>query len=295
MNILIAGGTGFLGSYIKKRFEENGNVVRVISRAGGDVSWDEKELISALENTDVLINLAGKSIDCRFTKENKQQILQSRIETTAFLNNAISKCKSAPKLWINASATGIYKHTVDKILNEYSVELADDFLGKVVRKWEDDFFSLDFPGVRKVALRTSVVFGKSGGVFPLLNRLSKLGVGGKQGNGNQMFSWIYVEDYFRIIQFIIATETVTGIVNATTPNPVSNKYLMAEFKKTNKAIFAIPSPKFLLQIASYMLDFQPDLVLESTNVISLKLKDLNFEFTAPTVENVLELLNKNEK
>lgn len=295
MNILIAGGTGFLGSYLKKRFEESSNVVRVISRAGGDVSWDEKELISALENTDVLINLAGKSIDCRFTDENKHQILNSRIETTALLKNAVSKCKNTPKIWINASATGIYKHTIDKKLNEYSVEFADDFLGKVVQKWEESFFSFDIPGIKKVALRTSVVLGKSGGVFPLLNRLSMLGAGGKQGNGNQMFSWIYVEDYFRIIQLIIANETINGVVNATAPNPVTNKYLMAAFKKTNKAIFAISSPKILLKIASYFLDFQPDLVLDSTYVNSQKLEDLNFEFTAPTVEKALELLNKNEK
>ena len=294
MDILIAGGTGFIGSYIRKRFEETGNSVRIVSRTKGDVSWDEKTLIKPLENVDVLINLAGKNINCRFTEENKRKILNSRIETTATLNKAISKCKNPPKLWINASATGIYRHTINRVLNEYSVDFADDFLGNVVQQWEEEFLNLDFPETRKVALRTSVVLGKTGGVYPLLNRLSKFGLGGKQGKGNQMLSWIYVEDYFRILQFIIDNETINGTVNASSPTPVSNKQLMDAFKKSNRVLFAFPSPKFVLKLASYIFNFQPDLVLDSTNVISQKLEDLDFDFEAKNIETALSKL-KDEK
>lgn len=287
MNILIAGGTGFIGSYIKKRFEENGDTVRVAAREGGDVSWDEADLTRALEKTDVLVNLAGKSINCRFTEKNKQAILKSRIETTRRLNNALGKCINRPKLWINASAAGIYKHTFNEVQDEYAAAYGDDFLAEVVTKWEAEFYSVTFPETRKIALRTTVVLGKSGGVYPLLNRLSRFGLGGKQGSGKQMFSWIYVEDYFRILQFVIKEKTVEGAVNAAAPNPVTNKALMRAFKKTNKALLAVPSPEFLLQMSSYVLNFQPDLVLDSVNVSSRKLKELNFEFQADDIETAL--------
>lgn len=287
MNILIAGGTGFIGSYIKKRFEESGDTVRIVAREGGDVSWDEADLTRALEKTDVLVNLAGKSIDCRFNEKNKQAILKSRIETTRKLNNALEKCKNRPKLWVNASAAGIYKHTFNEMQDEYAATYGDDFLAEVVKKWETEFYSVTFPETRKIALRTTVVLGKSGGVYPLLNRLSRFGLGGKQGSGKQMFSWIYVEDYFRILQFVIKEKEVEGAVNAVAPNPVTNKALMRAFKKTNKALLVVPSPKFLLQMASYVLNFHPDLVLDSVNVCSQKLKELNFEFQADDIETAL--------
>ena len=290
MTITIAGGTGFIGSYIKKRFEENGHKVRVISRTNGDLSWKNEELVKALNTSDVLINLAGKEINCRFTDKNKELILNSRIDTTKMLNEAVSECKKPPKIWINSSAVGIYKHTDEFVLDEYSVDFADDFLGTVVKAWEEEFFRTDLQNTRKIALRTAVVFGKSGGIFPLLNRLSKFGLGGKQGDGNQMFSWIYIEDYFRILQFIIENETMEGVVNAAAPKPVSNKELMRTFKQKNNAVLAIPSPEFILKIASYIIDIQPDLVLNHTNVFSQKLEDFNFEFEAETFDKALDLL-----
>ncbi|MGC3979489.1 MAG: TIGR01777 family oxidoreductase [Paludibacteraceae bacterium] len=293
MNILIAGGTGFLGTYIKKRFEENNHGVRVVSRAAGDVSWIEKELTDALEKTDVLINLAGKSIDCRFTNKNKEQILKSRIETTELLNNAIAKCKNPPDVWINASATGIYEHTFDEKLNEYFDRFADDFLGEVVKNWENVFFSSYHMRTRKVALRTAVVLGKSGGVYPLLNRLSKFGAGGKQGNGRQMFSWIYIEDYFRILNVIVENKDIIGVINASAPTPVSNADLMKAFRKVNKTLIALPSPAILLNVGSYFLNFHPGLIFDSTNVVSKKLELLNFKFDAENIEIILQKLNDN--
>lgn len=293
MNILIAGGTGFLGSYIKKRFKENNHQVRVVSRTAGDVSWIEKELTDALEKTDVLINLAGKSIDCRFTNKNKEQILKSRIETTELLNNAIARCKNPPDVWINASAIGIYKHTFDEKLNEYFDSFADDFLGEVVTNWENAFFSSYHLQIRKVALRTAVVLGKSGGVYPLVNRLSKLGAGGKQGNGRQMFSWIYIEDYFRILNVIIENKDIIDVINASAPTPVSNADLMKAFKKTNKTLIALPTPAILLNLGSYLFNFHPGLILDSTNVVSKKLELLNFKFEAEKIETVLQKLKDN--
>lgn len=291
MNIVIAGGTGFIGSYLKKRFEEKNHKVQVVSRNKENIPWNLENLIKTLNTSDVLINLAGKNIDCRFSKKNKKLILDSRISTTSILNKAVSDCTSPPRIWINASASGIYNHTSEQLQDEYSKLYADDFLANVVKKWEEEFFSIEIPQIRKIALRTSVVLGQNGGAFPLLNRLSKTGLGGKQGNGMQMFSWIYLEDYFRIVEFIIENQTIQGVVNASSPYPVSNSQLMKKINKANKIFLALPSPKIILKIASYFLNFQPDIILDSVNVCSTKLKELHFEYIAPDLEMALNLLN----
>lgn len=295
MNILIAGGNGFLGSYLKKRFVEDGHLVRIVSRSSGDITWNQSQLTEVLNTTDVLINLAGKSINCRFTPANKEQILKSRIQTTHILNKATADCTNPPKVWINASATGIYEHTFDECLSEYSSKLATDFLATVVLNWENAFFKEEILGTRKIALRTSVVLGTTGGAFPLLNKLSKLGLGGKQGDGKQMVSWIFIEDYYRIVKFIIENQTISGVINASAPHPISNTIFMKELQVANRAFLSMPAPGFLLQIASHLLNFQPNLILDSTNVFSQKLKDLSFEFKAPDIHKVIKILNCNEK
>ena len=161
--------------------------------------------------------------------------------------------------------------------------------------WENAFFKEEILGTRKIALRTSVVLGITGGAFPLLNKLSKLGLGGKQGDGKQMVSWIFIEDYYRIVKFIIENKTISGVINASAPYPISNTEFMKELQVANRAFLSMPAPGFLLQIASLLLNFQPNLILDSTNVFSQKLKDLSFEFKAPDIHKVIKILNCNEK
>ena len=159
MNILIAGGTGFIGTYLKKRFEEKGENVKLVSRTGIDVPWVHQSLVDALEHTDVVINLAGKTINCRHTFENKEMILKSRTKATNLLGNAIAACKNPPLLWVNASASAIYKSDEIAPATENSQGLVDDFLADVVRSWEYAFFCFNLPSTRQIALRTSVVLG----------------------------------------------------------------------------------------------------------------------------------------
>lgn len=293
MTILIAGGTGFIGSYLRKRFTDTGFDVHDISRSKGGVSWHLDDLVAAFEKADVLINLAGKSINTRFTEKNKKEILQSRINTTTLLNEAVARCIHPPKLWINASAAGIYRHTFeDKRLDELSGEYAGDFLGNVVRQWENTFFKSQFPLVRKIALRTTVVLGKQGGAFPRFNLLTALGLGGKQGLGKQMISWIHQEDYFRILLFLIANESISGIVNAAAPNPVTNASFMKELRSSKKALIGIPAPVRLLKIASFFIGVDDSLLLDSTNVDSKILNNRGFEFRFPTIDRAFEELTK---
>ena len=288
MKILIAGGSGFIGRYLQKRLQETGHSTRIVSRKHKHVGWQLGSLIDELAETDVLINLAGHTINCRFTAINKKKILESRILTTSLLNEAMAACKTPPRLWINASATGIYEHTAEeKVLDEYAPDFANDFLGEVVEAWETEFRSHAFPFVRKIALRTAMVLGKDGGAFPRLNLLAGLGLGGKQGSGLQMISWIHIEDYFRIILFLIEQQSIEGVVNAATPNPVANAHLMRSLRLMKGVFFRMPAPAFIIKIASAFIGVDASLILDSVNVRSNVLKVNGFEFKFPDIEHAI--------
>ena len=278
MNILIAGGTGFIGTYLKKRFEEKGENVKLVSRTGIDVPWVHQSLVDELEHTDMVINLAGKTINCRHTGENKKMILDSRIKATSLLGNAIAACKNPPLLWVNASASAIYKSDTIAPATDTSEHLADDFLADVVRRWETDFFSFKLPSTRQIALRTSVVLGRSKGAFPSLLRLTRLGLGGKVGNGKQIFSWIHIGDYFRIVEFLIQNDSITGVVNCTSPAPLSNAALMKEMRSKVKIPFGLPAPEFAVRIGAFFIGTESSLLLDSTNIYPERLLNAGFSF-----------------
>ena len=278
MNILIAGGTGFIGTYLKKRFEEKGENVKLVSRTGIDVPWVHQSLVDELEHTDMVINLAGKTINCRHTGENKKMILDSRIKATSLLGNAIAACKNPPLLWVNASASAIYKSDTIAPATENSQGLVDDFLADVVRSWEYAFFSFNLPSTRQIALRTSVVLGRSKGAFPSLLRLTRLGLGGKVGNGKQIFSWIHIGDYFRIVEFLIQNDSITGVVNCTSPAPLSNAALMKEMRSKVKIPFGLPAPEFAVRIGAFFIGTESSLLLDSTNIYPERLLNAGFKF-----------------
>ena len=278
MNILIAGGAGFIGTYLKKRFEEKGENVKLVSRTGIDVSWVHQSLVDALEHTDVVINLAGKTINCRHTFENKEMILKSRTKATNLLGNAIAACKNPPLLWVNASASAIYKSDEIAPATENSQGLVDDFLADVVRSWEYAFFCFNLPSTRQIALRTSVVLGRNKGAFPSLLRLTRLGLGGKVGNGKQFFSWIHIEDYFRIVEFLIQNVSVNGIVNCTSPSPLSNAELMQRMRNKAKVPFGLPAPEFAVRIGAFFIGTESSLLLNSTNIYPELLLNAGFSF-----------------
>ena len=278
MNILIAGGTGFIGTYLKKRFEEKGENVKLVSRTGIDVPWVHQSLVDELEHTDMVINLAGKTINCRHTGENKKMILDSRIKATSLLGNAIAACKNPPLLWVNASASAIYKSDTIAPATETSEHLADDFLADVVRSWEYAFFCFNLPSTRQIALRTSVVLGRNKGAFPSLLRLTRLGLGGKVGNGKQFFSWIHIEDYFRIVEFLIQNVSVNGIVNCTSPSPLSNAELMQRMRNKAKVPFGLPAPEFTVRIGAFFIGTESSLLLNSTNIYPELLLNAGFSF-----------------
>lgn len=296
--LIIAAGTGFLGQVLVHHFKDTFEEIVILTRGkyhttGGIkyVNWNAKTFSgweTELENADVLINLAGKSVDCRYSKENKKEILLSRIESTKILNKAVLKCTTPPKHWLNSSTSTIYRFSLDKQMDEIEGEIGNDFSMNVAQSWEKAFFKTATPKTTKTALRTSIVLGKKGGAFIPLKTLAKLGFGGKQGKGNQFISWIHAADFARAIEFIIQKEIV-GVINIVSPQPIRNTDFMKKLRKSLGVPFGIPIHTFLLKIGSFIIRTETELVLKSRNVIPKRLLDNEFQFKF----NNLDLALKN--
>ncbi len=225
--VVLAGGTGFIGDYFRQQFTKQGYEVKIIARSSPAIKWnDQVAMIEALENAEMVINLAGKSVNCRYHKKNKREIITSRTGTTKLLGDAIKKCQHPPELWINSSTATIYRHAEDRPMTEQNGDIGTGFSVDVAKKWENAFFNFSLPKTRQIALRIAIVLGPNGGVITPYKNLVKFGLGGIQGNGNQMFSWIHVEDLFQITQFLKREKHLSGIFNCSSPNPVPNHHLM---------------------------------------------------------------------
>ncbi|HLP04477.1 MAG TPA: TIGR01777 family oxidoreductase [Paludibacter sp.] len=285
--VVIAGGTGFIGSYLTSRFNKNGYDTFIVSRQPGHVSWNEAELTDALEEAELVINLAGKSINSIHSGSNKKELVSSRLNSTRKIGNAISACKTPPKLWINASAAGIYKPSSTHGMTEKKHETDDSFLARLVSEWENTFFDFRLPATRQVALRTSVVLGKDGGALKPMSKLASLGLGGPQAGGQQVFSWIHIEDYFRIILFLLENPELKGIFNCTAPTPVSNKEFMFTLRDAKKVGIGIPAPEFAIRLGAKLLGTEPDLILKSSYLIPENLLSAGYQFNFPTLESAL--------
>lgn len=287
--VVIAGGTGFIGQYLEQRFTENGYKVLIVSRGANHIQWnDEKALIEALNNADLLINLAGKSVDCRYNEKNKKEILLSRTETTKALGNAIAKCKKAPALWINSSTATIYRHAKDRPMTEEGGEIGKGFSVDVATSWEQTFFSFKLPKTRQVALRIAIVLGKSGGVMKPFMNLVRFGLGGKQGSGNQMFSWIHIEDLYQIILFLEKHKELSGVYNCAAPNPITNKTFMQTLRRVMQVPFGLPSPTWLLKVGAVVIKTETELILKSRWVLPEKLLKAGYVFKYSKIEEALK-------
>jgi uncharacterized protein (TIGR01777 family) len=285
--LIIAAGTGFLGQALVNNFKNKFEEIVILTRGKSQiingikyVNWNAKSFSGwekELENATVLINLAGKSVDCRYTKENKKEILWSRIKSTKVLNEAVLNCKNPPKHWLNSSTSTIYRFSLDKEMDEANGEIGNDFSINVALSWEKAFFKTETPNTLKTALRTSIVLGKNGGAFTPLKTLAKIGFGGKQGKGNQFISWIHEDDFVRAIDFILEKE-ITGVINIVSPKPIRNTDFMQKLRKAVGFPFGIPMNKFFLEIGSFFIRTETELVLKSRNVIPKRLLDNGFKF-----------------
>ncbi|MFB9077471.1 TIGR01777 family oxidoreductase [Flavobacterium procerum] len=285
--LIIAAGTGFLGQVLVNHFKNKFDEIVILTRGKSQlidgikyVNWNARTFSGwekELENASVLINLAGKSVDCRYTQKNRKEILLSRIESTKILNEAVLNCQNPPKHWLNSSTATIYRFSLDKQMDEVDGEIGNDFSINVALSWEKAFFKTETPKTLKTALRTSIVLGKNGGAFIPLKNLAKFGFGGKQGSGNQFVSWIHEEDFAHAIEFIIENK-MDGKINVVAPEPVRNTLFMQKLRKTIGSPFGIPLNKTLLEIGSFFIRTETELVLKSRNVIPKRLLENGFQF-----------------
>lgn len=296
-NILIAGGSGFLGHVLEAYFTTRGFKVYILTRSPqqkNHVYWDGEtfgEWIHTLNGCDILINLSGKSVNCRYNEANKREILQSRIKSTNILGQAIKISKSPPKIWINSSTATIYDHSEEEMMTEGKGRIGNDFSMNVAKAWENEIENLSIkPIVRCVLLRSSVVLGKSGQAHKIYNKLVKWGMGGYQGSGKQMVSWIHEVDFARGVEYIINASDLLGPVNLTSPNPTVNKLFMLEYRKVNNISFGLNHPVLLLKLGAFIIGTETELLLKSRFVYPKKLIDHGFKFTYPKLDLALMAL-----
>lgn len=297
--LIIAAGTGFLGNVLTEHFKNKFGEIVILTRGKSAtnnqinyVNWDAKSFSGwekELENADVLINLAGKSVDCRYNEKNKAEILASRIESTKILNEAILKCKNPPKHFINSSTATIYRHSEDKEMDEYSGEIGNDFSMNVAKSWEETFYEVETPKTLKTAIRTSIVLGKNGGAFVPLKKLTQLGLGGKNGSGKQFISWIHEKDFARAVELIIEKE-LSGSINVVSPKPIRNEVFMKKLQKAIGIPFGLPISKSMLELGAKIIKTETELVLKSRNVIPKRLTENGFEFEFSDLEKTFKNL-----
>jgi len=300
LRIVIPGGTGQIGRLLTNYFHAAGDDVTVIARdttpeaLRGTIGWDGRTLgawTEAIDAADVVINMAGRSVNCRYNENNRRIIKESRTQTTRLIGQAIAAAKHPPALWMNASTATIYRHSFDRAMDEATGQLGGGepnvpdtwrFSIDVAKSWEEVFFQSVTPGTRKIALRTAIVMAPSrGGTLSILLGLVRRGLGGASGSGKQFVSWIHDEDFIRAIEFLIDHEQIDGIVNLSSPNPLPNREFMQALCDAWGARIAIPAAAWMLEVAAAFMGTETELVLKSRRVIPRRLLDAGFEFQFP--------------
>jgi uncharacterized protein len=298
MKIVIPGGTGQVGTILARAFHNEGHEVVVLGRGSpkarpwrveqwnlADVSqWSDK-----LDGADVVINLAGRSVNCRYTPHNRREIMQSRVESVRALGQAISSAKRPPRVWLQASTATIYAHTYDAPNDEISGVIGGTEPGApetwrfsidVATAWENAFDEIPAPATRKVKLRSAMTMSPDrGGIFDTLLALVRRGLGGTSGDGRQYISWIHEADFIRAVYFLIERNDMDGAVNLASPNPVTNRDFMAGLRQAWGANIGLPSPKWMLDIGAILLGTETELILKSRRVFPGRLLREGFSFT----------------
>lgn len=346
--IIISGGRGFIAQQLAARWSAHNEVILLTrGNAQADLSnryqelekqsrlryiqWDGKTTdpswTAALEGADLLVNLAGRSVNTRYSEKNKLAILNSRIDSTRVLGQAVAACQQPPALWINASSATIYPHSVNMPNGEEAAISLDnhqpwrrssyestynnqqpinnnttgasmlqdglsnnfDFSVQVCLLWEKAFFEAPATACRKLALRTAITLGK-GGILTPFERMVRLGFGGPQDNGKQMFSWIHIEDLARIMEFCLDHPEISGIVNAAAPCPLENRIFMQQLRKALHCPFGLPMPRWLLNGGARLIGTETELLLKSRYVIPEKLNRAGFIFNYPTIDSALKAI-----
>lgn len=282
--VILAGGSGFIGSAVRAELVSVGYVVQVLGRGDADLKWDGQTVgpwADALDGAFGIVNLAGSPIQNHWSSSEKQKILDSRVQSTVALGKAISQLQMKPLVWVNASAIGIYgEHGEKSLTEETPIESpTSDFLVEVGSAWEATFAQFSGTIERSAVMRIGLVLGKEGGMYPPLRTLARFGLGGAAGSGRQYFSWIHLRDLARAFRHVL--EVGNGIYNGTAPNPVTNGEFMSELRKSQGVPFGIPAPAFGLKVVGKLGGPDASLMLTSQKVLPEKLVQEGFIFEFP--------------
>jgi uncharacterized protein (TIGR01777 family) len=305
LRIVMPGGSGQVGQVLARYFQQLGHHVTVLTRSPYSapwqtVHWDGEHLgpwTEHLEGSDVCINLAGRSVNCRYHQANRAAIYNSRINTTRLLGLVIAGLADPPRVWLNASTATIYRHAVDRSMDEATGELGGhelisryrhapdtwNFSVGVAKDWEAAFFHSQTPRTRKIALRSAITMSPAPGTaFAILLNLVRLSFGGSQGNGRQFVSWIHETDFARAVDFLIARQDLQGPINLAAPHPLRNQEFMAELRDAWDMPNGLPVPWPLIEIGAFLLRTESELVLKSRRVVPTRLLEAGFQFHFPT-------------
>jgi len=297
--VILVGGSGQIGTLLSRHFLSTRRQPLVLARNlqrqhPNTIQWDGRQLgswVQELEGADAVINLAGRSVDCRYTTRNRREMMDSRVASTTLIGEAIRSLKNPPRVWLNASTATIYRHALDRPMDERSGEIGGSeadapktwrFSIDVAKRWEQAFFDSDTPQTRKVALRSAMTMSPDrGGVFDALLRLVRMGFGGAIGSGRQFVSWIHEADFARAVDFLLANERIHGAVNVAAPHPVPFDAFMRELRAAYGRKLAIGTPRWMLEIGAFFLRTESELVLKSRRVVPGQLLEAGFHFRFP--------------
>lgn len=299
MKVILAGGTGFIGNHLQQFYKSQGAEVVVLSRNAERevngirfVKWNgipdlNAAWIRELDGADLIVNLTGKNVNCRWNEANRKEIIRSRVDSAEAIGQAIQTLKIKPKVWVNMSGADIYSPDVTDIQTEEKHTESTGFLAEVIRKWEAAALTFANQETRISVLRTGIVLGKEGGAFPELFKLAKRGLGGKAGSGKQGFSWIHVQDVVGIIEFIRTNNQLSGVFNCTSQGVTDNAGFMAELRKSLGVKIGLPAPEFAIRIGAMFMGTEADLILKGPKVAPARILKAGYEFHYPELRNAI--------
>lgn len=299
MKIIIPGGSGQVGTVLARAFQKDGHEAVVLSRKPQKadwrvVVWDAETLgdwAREFEGADAVINLAGRSVNCRYTPENRREIMDSRVKSTGVVGEAIAKAENAPRVWLQSSTATIYAHRFDAandeatgIIGGSEPDAPDNwkFSIDVARAWEQAANETETPHTRKVLMRSAMIMSPDrGGIFDTLFALVRKGLGGTAAGGRQYISWIHEIDFIRAVYWLIERQELSGAVNLAAPNPLPNAEFMRILREAAGAKIGLPATRLMLEIGAVLMRTDTELVLKSRRVVPGRLLTAGFEFKFP--------------
>jgi uncharacterized protein (TIGR01777 family) len=296
--VVLAGGSGFLGRALTEEFVRDGYEVVVLTRRPSkvartrvrEVAWDGRNVCASwareLEGAAAVVNLTGRSVDCRHTAANRREILESRIHSVEAVGRAVRACAEPPRVLVQAGSLAFYGDAGTRVCDEHAPS-GRGFPVEVCLRWERAFDSLELPRTRKILLRIGFVLGRDGGALPTLARLARFYIGGAAGDGRQYISWLHVRDFRRLVLWCVERPEVAGVFNATGPCPVTNAEFMCELRCALKRPWCPRTPAWLVRLGALLLRTEAELALTGRRCIPDRLVEMSFKFVYTNLESAL--------